>query len=162
MSYQDSIQERLSKLQIEKTPDTSRRFKDAKKKGKNTGMGVWQLYETLFAGNEMLSKNKKMTDEEIKRQILLEFPEQEKPLGRPGRSGKKTINELRQRFLRGDFTKGERPSCFSYRYDIDGDRVDGRYGTKKLTLTEQHEMLEQFETFWMKEGTDGLNDNGTR
>jgi hypothetical protein len=142
----------FKKLGTRKTPDThTMRKKWAKKRGKHTGLGVCQFLATLFVANEIVPEKDKLTDEEIKRQILREFPEKIKQLGPLGSVGDRTVGSWRTDFNKGKFTTGQRPERVSYRYNMDGKRVNGRTGAKVLRPDEVAEIERGLDEWWKKE-----------
>ena len=68
-----SFTEFAKKIKPQKTPDIPPQIQ--KTKGKVTGLGLMQFLYNLFLLNERLPKNSKMTNEEIHRQVVREFPE---------------------------------------------------------------------------------------
>ena len=118
-------------LGIKKTPDRKpKRTRAPRSKGKKTGMGICDFWSALFAANEALPRTRKMTDEEIKRQVIEEFPDRKsvQRLGKVGERGKVTINEHRLLYNLGRYTRGVKPKQLSRRYNADGNVVDGRTG----------------------------------
>ena len=118
-------------LDIRSTPDPQRRnIYTPRSKGKRYGMGICQFWAYLFQLNESLPRKRKMTDEEVKRQILLEFSHRKavKKLGKVGEKGQVTINHYRQMYNTGRFTSGIKPTSHSRRYGEDGHCVDPRTG----------------------------------
>ena len=130
--------ERSIRGKIKRTPDAPRRDRYAPKvEGKTSGLGIMLFWATLFELNEKLPKQKKMTDEEIKRQVLEEFPIDEvrevtrkalSKLGAVGEKGEKTVNYYRGLYNIGRCTKGIVPTVKSYRYGEDGEQVNARTG----------------------------------
>lgn len=118
-------------IQVKKTPDARRSTNYVPRtQGQNTGMGICEFWVYLFELNEKLPKGRKMTDEEIKRQMWIEFPERKSVhrLGPVGSKGDATVNENRQLYNRGRFTRGVPPTKKSRRYGIDGSQVNPRTG----------------------------------
>jgi hypothetical protein len=97
-----------------------------------TGVGICTYFANLFQANELSPKVKKLTDEQIAILVEKEFPNRPTAKVYRGQSKRRTINEYRQRYHNGKFTGGDIPSVFSFRYDKDGDEVDGRTGKYKL------------------------------
>lgn len=98
--------------------------------GRRYGMGVCQFWAYLFELNESLPKKKKMTDEEIKRQMLLEFPDRPAvlKLGEVGKRGQVTVNHYRQLYNMGRLTSDVVPEVRSIRYSLKGLPVNPRTG----------------------------------
>ena len=108
-------------LKIENTPDPARKSWH-KTCGKKTKLGIMAFWATLFEGNELLPRNKKMTNAEIERQVRLEFPHEEtltKPRGTP-------------------------PKHISFRYNEVGKVVDTRSGKRVLSSDEYDALLEKY------------------
>jgi hypothetical protein len=93
--------------------------------GKRSGLGVHSFIGVLFEGNEKLSKKNKMTDVMIQNQIIAEFS------GRKVAStlldGTRTVNYYRNQYNSGRLL-GKMPPSISYRYNDDGEVVNGRTG----------------------------------
>ncbi len=116
---------------IQATPDSDRRNQYAPRSaGKKYGMGVCQFWAYLFELNESLPKKRKMTDEEIKRQMLLEFPDRKAvlKLGEIGKKGTVTVNHYRQLYNMGRLTSDIPPAVRSVRYSLKGLPVNPRTG----------------------------------
>lgn len=128
-------------VRVQKTPDRSRKMPYyPRTQGRNTGMGICEFWSYLFELNERLPPRRKMTDEEIKRQMIEEFPDRPtvKKLGPVGGKGRDTINQNRQLYNSGRFTRGAPPRVYSYRYTIDGEVADPRTGRPLSELPEDH------------------------
>lgn len=111
---------------IETTPDlASTRAYSPRTRGVRTGKGIQELWIMLFELNERLPAKKKMTDEEIKRQMWIEFPHAKgvHSLGKVGERGKHTVSLYRALYNNGKFTKGKKPKIRSNRYDEKGRRM---------------------------------------
>jgi hypothetical protein len=119
---------------IQRTSDKKTRKRSQYTYGMRTKLGVCAFWAALFELNEALPKQKKMTDAEIKRQFLEEFPDRpsSRRLGAVGAVGEVTVNHYRQLYNRGRFTGGVPPTVPSCRYDAKGGRVDGRTGKRPL------------------------------
>jgi hypothetical protein len=120
-----------SKLKIRQTPDAKPcETRTPRTRGKTTNMGICQFWAALFELNEGLPRTRKMTDEEMKRQVLEEFPEREslKRLGAVGEKGELTVNSHRILYNGGRYTQGRVPEKKSVRYGLDGQPVDARTG----------------------------------
>jgi hypothetical protein len=145
------VQELMRKRKITRVPELSLGSKWAKKKGKIAGLGVFATIEMLFEWNETAPPDKRMNDNTIKMEILKEFPEKVAELGAEGRVGKATINEYRSRFNRGRFTQGRKPRRMSWRYNDEGEKVEGRFGARELTQKEIKEAIAKYEEFWKEQ-----------
>lgn len=121
----------LDNLSIAKTPDTKAYATIRRTRGLKFGLSPKEHWAGLFELNERLPKHKKMTDEEIKRQMLKEFPDHLgiKALGGVGEKSKHgmTVNQFRKRFNQGKLTPHP-PQILSKRYDINGNEVNPRTG----------------------------------
>ena len=128
----------VRKLGIRKTadPQVERGYTPATK-GVQTGLGICLFWATLFEANEQLVKARRMTDEEIKRQVLEEFPPDQQTtrtkkallkLGAVGEKGSVTVNYHRNCYNKGRYTGGNEPKLQSKRYGPTGDVVNGRTG----------------------------------
>jgi len=122
---------------IRKTPDVTHRKSPHFTEGEETGLSVFQYLAALFQANEQLPAKEKMTDAEIERKIVAEFPNE--PIARQlsARPREYTVNWFRQRYIEGRFTQGQVPTDgsalpISHRYGINGTRVKPRTG-KPLT-----------------------------
>lgn len=116
---------------VERTPDARRKSQYAPRSaGKKYGMGICQFWAYLFELNELLPKKRKMTDEEIKRQVLAEFSGRKAlvKLGNLGEKGRVTVNHYRQMYNMGRLTSNTPPKRRSYRFGLHGLRVDPRTG----------------------------------
>ena len=119
-------------LDIQSTPDAPRKTWH-RTHGKKTGLGIMAFWATLFEGNEILPKGKKMTNAEIERQVRLEFPH-EKTLLENLDSGRQSVNYYRHLYNKGRMSKpkGSPPETLSFRYNEAGVKVDTRSGNKVL------------------------------
>ena len=119
-------------LDIKNTPDAPRKTWH-RTHGKKTGLGIMAFWATLFEGNEILPKGKKMTNAEIERQVRLEFPH-EKTLLENLDSGRQSVNYYRHLYNKGRMNrpKGTPPETLSYRYNDEGVLVDTRSGNRQL------------------------------
>src|SRR5687768_6445848 len=85
----------IKALGVRKTGDPMfKRLYTPKSTGKKTGFGICRFIAYLFEANELLPRSTKMTDEEIKRKLLTEFPGRPSvvKLGQVGKRGTVTIN----------------------------------------------------------------------
>ena len=118
-------------------------------KGKRTGLGVCGFFIYLFELNELLPKDRKMTDAEIVRQCRIEFPNRDgiqrltvsgnMPVEGSNAKGP-SVGHWRCRYNGGyipldwisgifDSATGKwHPRLKSYRYNENGDPIDGRTG----------------------------------
>ena len=125
----------LRNLKIRNTPDPDPPNNYyPRSEGKKYGLGICQFWVYIFELNERLPKKRKMTDEEIKRQVREEYPNRKsiKKLGPVGGRGTTTVNYHRQLYNGGRYTRGIPPKVISYRYGADGNEVNPRTG-KPLT-----------------------------
>ena len=131
-------------IKIENTPDPPRKTFQ-KTSGKKTGLGIMTFWATIFEGNELLPRTKKMTNAEIERQVRLEFPHEETLMENLD-SGKQTVNYYRHLYNVGKLTKprGTPPNHISFRYNEAGQVVDTRTGKRVLTKEEHNELLERY------------------
>lgn len=116
-----------------------------KSKGITSGLGVCGFFAMLFESNELRSIRTKLTDEKIRELVLAEFPNRKSQFF--SRSGVGiTVNEYRNRYNKGVFTRGVPPIKRSYRW-WSGMIVDGRTGNHFLIdeevarLNKEHESL---------------------
>lgn len=86
-----------------------------KSKGVRSRLG-WEAYLTsMYESNEILPRYKKLTDDDILRQLEIEFPN--RIACRKIREGKATVNEYRLRYNRGEYSvDGKAPIIQSVRY----------------------------------------------
>lgn len=121
-------------LGIEDTKDPARhRTYSPTTRGKNTQLGICSFWATLFLANEGLRKSEKMTDAEIKRQVLAEFPKDEQPPRtqeslRKLDEGEVTVNYYRGLYNKGRLTGKKIPKHLSKRYGNIGEVINGRTG----------------------------------
>jgi hypothetical protein len=133
--YRAEVSKLCKALGIQRTPDeTAYHPYTPKILGKRTQLGICKFFALLFILNEKLPRQRKMTDEEIKRQALIEFPNA-KSIAKL-RDGQQTVNYHRDMYNRGRYTAEEAwrfgpPSeenidlPLSYRYNSTGDRTAG-------------------------------------
>lgn len=119
-------------LNIKNTPDAPRKTWH-RTHGKKTGLGIMSFWATLFEGNELLPRAKKMTNAEIDRQVRLEFPHEQVLLDNLD-SGRQSVNYYRHLYNKGRMSrpKGTAPEFLSFRYCDQGYRVDTRSGNRHL------------------------------
>lgn len=123
-----------------------------KSRGKSyANIGICTYFAILFRANEVASKKRKMTDDQIAEAIEKEYPDRPSAFYFRGPNKKRTINEYRHRYNKGFFTGGQVPHLYSYRYDSTGNRVDGRTG-KKILPTIQELGLQSAHNYWRKNG----------
>tara|TARA_R100001163_G_C5068474_1_gene208860 strand:+ start:5768 stop:6253 length:486 start_codon:yes stop_codon:yes gene_type:complete len=130
-------------LDIQKTKDPPRKAWH-RTHGKKTGLGIMAFWKTLFEGNEILPKSKKMTNAEIERQVRLEFPH-EKTLLENLDTGRQSVNYYRHLYNKGRMTKGDAPEHISFRYDGDGKIVNTRTGNRLLSEEEIDAYIEKYQ-----------------
>lgn len=123
----------LDVLELRPTPDPN--FYAPHTRGLKTRLGICLFIAQLFQLNEALPAARKISDAEILRQIVEEFPE----AGLTKRLLKRllTVNQLRIQYNHGQLTARRRPAVVSHRFDARGRAVDGRTGTRLLDATEQ-------------------------
>lgn len=133
-----TIQELAVELGLVPTSDPIRKNRyGPRSQGKRTGLGICRFWALLFVLNEKLDCHKKMTDAEIQRQVIQEYPD--RPVARKLQRKKITVNQHRTMYNSGRFTpEYNKPTDndievpYSYRYNSDGRRVDGRTGLRIL------------------------------
>lgn len=112
-------------ISVQKTDDTNKRNSYYKRVGKVYGLGVIQFQIQLFEINETLPRMKKMTDEEIRRQIIQEFSHYQDTKVFYEKT-KRVVVETRQRYNRGRMVPKEYagpPPVISFRYDVKGNQT---------------------------------------
>jgi hypothetical protein len=131
-------------LDIRNTPDPVRKTW-YRTHGKKTGLGIMAFWATLFEGNELLSKSKKMTNAELERQVRAEFPH-EKTLLENLDSGRQSVNYYRHLYNKGRMSKpkGTPPEYISFRYSSDGEVVDTRTGKRLLDTESKNDYVEKY------------------
>lgn len=119
-----------------------------KAKGRTSGLGICGFFALLFEANELASKKRKLTNEQIEKEVRKEFPNRKgyffkgaRPVNnRPGGSspswGKISVNTYRQKYNKGVFTRKVPPERYSFRYDKQGLVVDTTTG-KRFLLPEE-------------------------
>ena len=125
------------------TPDKPRRVVH-RTIGRRTGLGVCSFMFNLMELNEMLPKNKKMTNEELKRQLFDEFPTHLSQLQRSFDQGNSSVNYYRTLYNEGRLIRSREPKNCAFRYNINGDKVDARSGKKLLSLKEQNDWRRKY------------------
>lgn len=109
-----------------------------KTQGTQTGMGIYTWLAHLFAANEAVAQFNKLTDEQILRRLVKEFPNLStvtemaavEALQAQGIRVKKriSINRYRGWYNRGNMTRGVVPKPQSRRYDSSGRMVHKKTG----------------------------------
>lgn len=103
-----------------------------KSKGKTTGLGICSYIAILFDVNESSPRKKKMTDSDIAKKILEEFPSRKSAKSFLDHSVRYlTINSYRGFYNSGALT-GTIPKVRSFRYGKLGLPVEGRKGNRIL------------------------------
>ena len=102
----------------------------SKSKGITTGVGICVYFSNLFEANELAPKKKKINDRRIAEKVAEEFPERES--AQSFLTGEKTVNDYRNRYNKGIFTRGVPPKQLSLRYNKNGQAVDVRTGRHNL------------------------------
>ena len=116
MAKKRSAKSIVQRLGIRNTPDAKpKTVRQARTVGLRSGLGITAFWATLFKANEDLTKKKKMTDEEIKRHVIAEFPDRiaVRRLGAVGEKGEVTVNYYRILYNRGRLTHAVIPSPLS-------------------------------------------------
>ena len=106
----------------------------SKSKGVTTGVGICVYFSNLFEANELAPKKKRIDDLRIAEKVVEEFPERDS--AQAFLTGKKTVNDYRNRYNKGIFTRGVPPRRLSLRYNKTGQAVDGRTGRHMLLPNE--------------------------
>jgi|TARA_R110000824_G_scaffold229932_3_gene417540 hypothetical protein len=132
-------------LNIQKTPDPPRKAW-YRTHGKRTGLGIMAFWATLFEGNELLPKSKKMTNAEIERQVRSEFPHEQTLLENLD-SGRQSVNYYRHLYNKGRMSKpkGTPPQHISFRYNEEGLVIDTRTGKRMLDEVEVVEYAKRYQ-----------------
>ena len=112
-----------------------------KAKGKSSGLGICLFIATLLEANELAPKKKKKTDEELAKRIADEYPG--KSTAQRFVNGKRTVNDSRNRYNKGIFTRNIPPKVMSLRYNSKGEAVDGRTGNHRLYQEEIERLREE-------------------
>ncbi len=108
-----------------------------KSRGASTGLGICSYISFLFAANELTKDSKKLTDDEIAKYCEREFPNRPSAFKFRGENKTRTINEYRTRYNQGLFAPNKRmPERRSFRYNLEGQIVDGRTGKRLLSKLE--------------------------
>lgn len=122
-----SLTEARKKLGIRNTSDPDRKPASIpKSRGQRMGMGIYSFWATLFATNERLPKFRRMTDTEIKRQVMKEYPNRSSVQRLA--DGRDTVNYYRNLYNAGKLTGGIVPPIPSRRYSNKGLVLNGRSG----------------------------------
>ena len=121
----------LKKIRPKKTPPLKRQTAD-KKVGRRHKLNYCSFVFELFRINALAAKKDKMTDGEIRRQILEEFGHLKEYKERFEDEGKSitVISRLRSDYNRGRLVVAEPPpkaSEVSFSYDSDGDAVNVKF-----------------------------------
>jgi len=132
-------------LDIQKTPDPPRKAW-YRTHGRRTGLGIMAFWATLFEGNELLPKSKKMTNAELERQVRSEFPHEQTLLENLD-SGRQSVNYYRHLYNKGRMSKpkGTPPQHISFRYNEEGFVVDTRTGKRMLDEVEVEEYAKRYQ-----------------
>lgn len=135
-------------IKVQKTPDKMRTY--YAREGKEYGLGVNQFLYTLFCLNEDLPRMKKMTDEEIRRQIVTEYARYKDTREFYG-SQHDAIVDARQRFNRGMLgpDKGNPPLKCSFRYN---DRGEPMHRGTTMTDQDKADYLAHWTAVWVENG----------
>lgn len=123
------------------TPDPIR--PPGKVKGKKTGYGIMHFWHSLLQLNEHLPRNRKMTNAELERQWLLEFPHRSETIKR--QIAKSTgANLYRHLYNTSRLCRNVVSPCCSFRYNDKGEQVDGRTGRIILTAVKKQAVLQRY------------------
>lgn len=118
-------------LDIQKTKD--KKVLGARHRGKKFGLSVTDFICRLFEINENLPRLKKMTDAEIRRQIIVEYAHYPKTVDYY-KSSSVSISDARQQYNRGTWKRKMPPKYLSYRYDNDGHKT---WGSRNSRMKEE-------------------------
>lgn len=110
-------------------------------------MGVCAYFSMLFETNEILQPKKRFSDEQIREMVRKEFPNRKGQFF--SESGGVTVNEYRQRYNKGVFSRNVPPAVPSYRY-FKGQAVDGRTGRHFLVQEEIDAINKEHAAFRIK------------
>lgn len=108
-------------------------------------MGITQFFASLFETNEFAYETGEiriLTDDEIARAVEQEFPDRPSAHVYRGKKKKRTVNEYRNYYNDGKFTELIPPKKLSFRYNREGERVNGRSG-KPLVEEQIRHMIEK-------------------
>lgn len=103
-------------------------------RGARSGMTVTKYWCYLFAANEALPPEEKLTDEEILKAMMAEFPNND---WGPFIRRRYTVNVYRNHYNQGRFTGGVKPTTESLRY-LDGKIVNNRTGNPDKSLIKKY------------------------
>ena len=87
--------------------------------GITTGLPIRMYWILLAQRNEAAPKNKKMTDEQIADALRKEYPGRDSAVF-------DAVQYVRRQFNAGVLTRGMKPKWTCYKYDAEGNRVEGR------------------------------------
>lgn len=132
----------------QRTPDPSR-IAGSRTQGRRSKLGVMEFWYALFELNELRPKDKKLTNAEIARQMVAEFPDREniqRLLDDPT-----LVNSFRFRYNTGDLLsyRPGRPKHISFRYNEDGERINSRTG-QPMTAEQMHAYINHYTTYTPK------------
>lgn len=117
---------------------------------KRTRKGLFHFIYDLFMWNEVVTRDRRRTDQSIKEVILAEFPASKHPILRKNLdSDDKGINYYRQLFNTGKLSRGAPPPYVSFRYNITGNRIDTRSG-KEMSSKQQKAHMERYRSKFLK------------
>jgi hypothetical protein len=122
--------------------------------GKRTGLGLYEFVTSLFVANEDLASTapafpsgKPLTNAEIEEAIKEEFSVFPEFVAKVGHKDWKA-GVFRSKYNRGALAmvggKFVRPKMMSFRYDADGDPVETRWGSRKLSPRDQFGLAKYF------------------
>lgn len=99
--------------------------------GREYGISLWEFIAALLGMNELLPKDKKLTDESLKLSIIKEYPPAICKISGMLQSGKKKVGWLRTLYNRGDLTQHTPPDIKSVRYTAEGEEANPFTGRAK-------------------------------
>lgn len=100
---------------------------ERKSQGKTTKLGVYECIATLLEANEMLQKDRKLTDEAITQFLISEFPNSKSVVAMKSRYRGRTLNHYRSLYNLGKLT-GAMPKLESHRWTMQGEKANLRTG----------------------------------
>lgn len=136
---------------FQKTPDPVS-IKGGRTKGRRSKLSVMEFWYVLFEQNELRPRDKKMTNAEIARQMVAEFPDREtvqKLIDKPCE-----VNTFRYLYNTRALLsyRKDRPKAISFRYNEAGDKVDSKTG-RILTAIEIKKIIDKYTNWEPKERT---------
>lgn len=125
-----------------------------KSRGITTGLGFCAYISGLFKANEInyQCENTRyiLTDKQIAIKLIEEFPGRKMALAFLDPNNRNTINDYRNKYNLGKFSPRKTPPEYhSFRYNEEGQRVDGRTGKKPLPVITERGLISANE-YWRK------------